>query len=264
MRLFHISNLYLALLFVAVAIDPLLARCCGWRPWRRGWLVFAVVLGFAAGLLVDRIGNAQRINLLAPPVWALITWNLAVYVWLLGSALCGSASPGWLRRGVSAWPQHWRVRRLTNDSGARANAWQAFAADWAAQSLPLNGARVALALHLGAAALGLGLIAGLYLRGLVLDYRVGWESTFLDAGTVHRLLSTLFAPASALSGIALPEMQLSWHVYDAAPQSRYVLLNGARLREGDATADGVRVVAIAPTGVVLEWRGRRMFLGAGR
>jgi general secretion pathway protein B len=66
------------------------------------------------------------------------------------------------------------------------------------------------------------------------------------------------------SGIALPELQLSWHVYDAAPQSRYVLLNGARLREGDATADGVRVVAIAPTGVVVEWRGRRMFLGAGR
>jgi len=66
------------------------------------------------------------------------------------------------------------------------------------------------------------------------------------------------------SGLALPEMQLSWHVYDAAPQNRYVLLNGARLREGDATADGVRVVAIAPTGVVVEWRGRRMFLGAGR
>jgi len=66
------------------------------------------------------------------------------------------------------------------------------------------------------------------------------------------------------SGIALPEMQLSWHVYDAAPQSRYVLLNGARLREGEATADGVRVVAIAPTGVVVEWRSRRMFLGAGR
>lgn len=186
--------------------DPLLARCCGWRPWRLGWLVFAVVLGLAAGLLVDRIGNAQRINLLAPPVWALITWNLAVYVWLLGSALCGLSSPGWLRRGVSAWLQHWRMRRLTNDSGARANAWQAFAADWAAQSLPLNGARVALALHLGAAALGLGLIAGLYLRGLVLDYRVGWESTFLDAGTVQRLLSTLFAPASALSGIALPDV----------------------------------------------------------
>jgi hypothetical protein len=65
------------------------------------------------------------------------------------------------------------------------------------------------------------------------------------------------------SGIALPELQLSWHVYDAVPQSRYVLLNGSRLREGDFTPDGVRVVAIAPTGVVVEWRGRRMFLNAG-
>lgn len=66
------------------------------------------------------------------------------------------------------------------------------------------------------------------------------------------------------AGVALPEMQLSWHVYDARPQGRYVLLNGTRLREGELTPDGVRVVAIAPTGVVLEWRGRRMFLNAGR
>jgi general secretion pathway protein B len=85
------------------------------------------------------------------------------------------------------------------------------------------------------------------------------------AGTQNIDVSTLPKVADMVaSGIALPEMQLSWHVYDAAPQSRYVLLNGARLREGEATADGVRVVAIAPTGVVVEWRSRRMFLGAGR
>jgi general secretion pathway protein B len=84
-------------------------------------------------------------------------------------------------------------------------------------------------------------------------------------GTQNIDVSTLPKVADMVaSGIALPELQLSWHVYDAAPQSRYVLLNGARLREGEATADGVRVVAIAPTGVVVEWRGRRMFLGAGR
>jgi hypothetical protein len=65
------------------------------------------------------------------------------------------------------------------------------------------------------------------------------------------------------SGMGLPSLQLSWHVYDPAPQSRYVLLNGARLREGDFTADGVRVAAIVPTGVVVEWRGRQMFLNAG-
>ncbi|HYN59518.1 MAG TPA: DUF2868 domain-containing protein [Rubrivivax sp.] len=186
--------------------DPLVARWRGWRPWRAEWLLLAVVLGFAIGVLVDRIGSAQRINLLAPPVWAVIAWNLAVYVWLLGHALSATSSPGWLRRGVSAWLQRWRMRRMSHAGGAGANAWQAFAADWAAHSLPLNSARVALALHLGAAALGLGLIAGLYLRGLVLDYRVAWQSTFLDAATVHRLLSTLFAPASALSGIALPDL----------------------------------------------------------
>ena len=46
----------------------------------------------------------------------------------------------------------------------------------------------------------------MYLRGLVLDYRVGWESTFLDAGSVHALLSTLLAPALALSGQTLPDV----------------------------------------------------------
>jgi hypothetical protein len=46
----------------------------------------------------------------------------------------------------------------------------------------------------------------MYLRGLVLDYRVGWESTFLDVGSVHTLLSTLLAPALALSGQTLPDV----------------------------------------------------------
>jgi hypothetical protein len=80
----------------------------------------------------------------------------------------------------------------------------------------------------------------------------------IDVSTLPKVSDMLAA------GVALPELQLSWHVYDAVPQSRYVLLNGARLREGDSTPDGVRVIAIAPTGVVVEWRSRRMFLNAGR
>jgi general secretion pathway protein B len=80
----------------------------------------------------------------------------------------------------------------------------------------------------------------------------------IDVSTLPKVSDMLTA------GVVLPELQLSWHVYDAVPTSRYVLLNGARLREGDFTPEGVRVVAIAPTGVVVEWRGRRMFLNAGR
>jgi hypothetical protein len=186
--------------------DALLPRWQALRPWRGEWLALAAVLAFIAGVAVDRIGSAQRINLLAPPVWALLAWNLAVYVGLLVGALRGAATPGALRRALaSAW-RRWRRRSWPPVGGASAPAWQRFAADWAESSVPLQGARIAQALHLGAAALALGLMAGMYLRGLVLDYRVSWESTFLDAGTVHAVLSALLAPASALSGIAVPDV----------------------------------------------------------
>jgi hypothetical protein len=65
------------------------------------------------------------------------------------------------------------------------------------------------------------------------------------------------------SGAALPALRLSLHVYDPVPANRYVLLNGARVHEGEFTADGLKLLQITPAGAVLEWRGRRMFLGAG-
>jgi hypothetical protein len=60
-------------------------------------------------------------------------------------------------------------------------------------------------LHLGAATIGLGLIAGLYLRGIALDYRAGWESTFLTAEQVRAVLAVAYGPASRLTGIAIPD-----------------------------------------------------------
>ena len=161
--------------------------------WRTAWAWLVAALGLGLGLLVDHIGSTQRINLLAPPVWAVIAWNLAVYLLLL----LPSRPPGALRRALARW-----ISRALR----QASVPQAFAADWALCSAPLQGARIALMLHLGAAALALGLLAGMYLRGLVLDYRVGWESTFLDAGQVQALLSLLLAPALALSGQTLPDI----------------------------------------------------------
>jgi len=185
-------------------LDPLLSRWRALRPWRAEALWGLVLAAFVIGLGVDHVGRAQHINLLAPPVWAVIAWNLAVYAALLLQPLLGPRPPGAVRRTLAGWAARWRRRRL--GEGGSTPVWQAFAADWAAASAPLQGARIALALHLGAAALALGLLAGLYLRGLVLDYRVGWQSTFLDAATVHSLLSALLAPASALSGIAVPDV----------------------------------------------------------
>jgi hypothetical protein len=65
------------------------------------------------------------------------------------------------------------------------------------------------------------------------------------------------------AGAGLPEMHLSLHVYDPSPAKRYVLLNGAKLREGEFTPEGLKLLQITQTGAVLEWRGRRAFLGAG-
>jgi len=86
-----------------------------------------------------------------------------------------------------------------------ASAFKGFAGLWLRASSAFSATRAALLLHTTAAALGLGLIGGLYLRGLVLDYRAAWESTFLSADNAHALLAAVFAPAMALSNIAWPD-----------------------------------------------------------
>jgi hypothetical protein len=190
--------------FLAARAQAALGRLGAQAPalprWHGGWAWGAAALGLGFGLLVDHIGSAQRINLLAPPVWAVIAWNLGVYLLLL----LPLRQPGGLRRALADWASRWRAPQPGD--GSRAAVAQAFAADWAAASAPLQSARIALALHLGAAALALGLLGGMYLRGLVLDYRVVWESTFLDAGQVRSVLSLLLAPALALSGRPLPDI----------------------------------------------------------
>lgn len=57
------------------------------------------------------------------------------------------------------------------------------------------------------------------------------------------------------AGDAVPETQVSLHVYDADPAKRFVFLNGQRLREGDVAANGLRVERIDADGVVLDHRG---------
>lgn len=182
--------------------DPAAARWLARRGWRPAWLGAALLLGLLAGVVADSLGGGQHINLLAPPVWAVIVWNLAVYLGILMQAAgAGRALPvTGLRRGLMGW-----INRHTERGRAGASAVPAAAAAWARHAAPLALARAAALLHVAAAALALGLVAGFYLRGLVLDIRAGWQSTFLDATSVHWLLSAALSPASALTGIAVPD-----------------------------------------------------------
>jgi hypothetical protein len=178
------------------------------RPWGR---LVAIVLPFAAllcGVLADRIGDPHRVDLLSAPLLLMLAWNLLVYLslllWPVLHAVLPAATPARLpARFALALPRRrpppWLAAALAQ-----------FSAEWLRLSAPLQAARMKRALHLSAAMLALGAAASLYLRGILAQYRVGWESTFLDAAQVHGLLSLLFAPAMALlrlPGFTLPQVQ---------------------------------------------------------
>ena len=170
--------------------DQAAQRWLARRGWHPAWVLLAAVLGAMAGLLADQLGPPQRVNLLAPAVWAVVAWNLLVYAALLLTKPMPVPMAG-LRAWLSRWGQG-------ADSAAGTLWWR--------HAGPLMAERTALVLHTAAAALALGLVAGLYLRGLVLDYRAGWQSTFLDAPAVQQGLGLLLAPASWFTGITLPDV----------------------------------------------------------
>jgi hypothetical protein len=197
-------------------LEPAASTWLARRLWSPRWVAWAALAGLMLGLAADSIGSSQHVNLLAPPLWAVLAWNAVVYLLLLGHAMALAfrrpTRPGALVRLTQRLLRF--GRRLPGAEGAAGSLLageggkplQIFGALWLRRSGPLSAARAACLLHTASAALAIGLIGGLYLRGLVLDYRAGWESTFLTAGAAHTALSVALAPASALSGIAMPDL----------------------------------------------------------
>jgi hypothetical protein len=177
------------------------------------WLGPAVLgVAFVCGLAMSALDGRQRIDLLAFPLLGLLAWNLVVYAVLIVAAIWPrrASRPGasWLSSSYARWIRGRAdalLRQASRFNVPLADAMQRFAVDWASVSRPFLLLRAQRLFHAGAAMLALGLIVGMYVRGLVLRYAAGWESTFLDADQVHALLGVLYRPASLLSGIALPD-----------------------------------------------------------
>jgi len=195
--------------------ERLAARWLAQPAWPLRWIAVVGLLGLVVGIAADSLGGAlgasQRINLLAPPLWGVLVWNAVVYLLLAGTALAGllrrgRSTPGPLVRTMRSVL---RVRRRLPraSTGGSAPALRSFGKLWAARTSALTTWRTETVLHAGAAALALGLIAGMYLRGLVFDYRAVWESTFLSNEAAHALVGTVLGPASQLSGIGLPDLE---------------------------------------------------------
>jgi len=191
------------------------------RPVWPAWpLPVALGAAFVTGVALDsagRVAGLPGIDLLAPPWLGLLAWNLGVCLlwlwgWRGGTGRAGGAStvpwPARLLQRLAASRLGRLGRRwLGGPAGGAAGGavWRRFAADWAAAAAPALRARALMLAHGAAAALALGMVAGLYLRGLVLDLRVAWQSTFLGPEAVHALLATLLAPAAGLTGLAVPD-----------------------------------------------------------
>jgi hypothetical protein len=189
-------------------VDSALALVDG--PW---WLS-ALLLGLAgaAGFTLSALDGSRRINVLAFPLLGLVLWNLIVYLGLAGRRLRAGIARELPRRPLArllAQRGLAGARRIVARSAAfnvpLAAALGRFVGEWAEAAGPALAARATRLLHLGAAASGLGLIAGFYVRGLILDYQAGWESTFLTAERARALLRVLYGPASLLTGIPVPD-----------------------------------------------------------
>jgi hypothetical protein len=169
------------------------------------WLL-ALLLGFA----LDALASGGRIHLLAAP-FLLIAWNLAAYAalalrlaWRLRGDGDGPPRAGPLREAFAALAQS-VARRIGRWN--RTPPLARFAQDWAVLGRRLHAQRLAGVLHVGAAVLAIGALGSLYLRGLVFEYRAGWDSTFVSAPQAHAILSFVFWPALQLTGETLPTVE---------------------------------------------------------
>jgi hypothetical protein len=185
------------------------------RLARGPWWVSALLLAvsFATGISLSALDGTRRINVLAFPLLGLVLWNLLVYLlavirWSRALARHTPARSPLAR--LMAQSLIARLRRLVSRAAPfnapLAGALGRFLGDWYEAARPLLVARATRLLHLGAAAVGVGLITGLYVRGIALDYQAGWESTFLGAAEVRAVLEVAYGPASRLTGIPIQDV----------------------------------------------------------
>jgi hypothetical protein len=168
-------------------------------PASRAWLAIGTpVATLLLGALTERIADPHRVDLLSLPLLAIVLWNLLVYLFLVA---------GWMRprrqrdrpllEAIARWADGLREWRRAPGQ-VLADVAAVFYQRWHRASSSVQMQRATGVLHLAALGWGAGVAASLLVQGLVVQYRVGWESTFLEARQVHAILSVLLMPVVAL------------------------------------------------------------------
>jgi hypothetical protein len=202
---------------------PIVDEALGRTRTPAGLLLVLLVVAFASGVALSALDGSRRINILAFPFLGLIAWNLATYAvlavgWIRGRlgkpAASSGAARGWAARLFARRiePLLRRTRRVHVVLGEVLGVYAALCAQFGGAFISQHARRW---LHLAAAFVAVGLIVGLYVRGTVLRYEAGWESTFLGPAQVQAILGVVFGPVAGWSGVALPASvaeveQLRW------------------------------------------------------
>ena len=188
------------------AVDHVLAIAGGLH-----WVGRVVLtLAFIVGMSLSALDGSRKINILSFPLSGLIAWNLFVYSVLIAARFrrpAGDRAGFWSGHFYERWiggRSDSLLRQSTRFNAPLATGLRRFTAEWTAVEHPLLMERAKRLMHLAAALLAVGLVAGLYIRGIALRYEAGWESTFLGPTSVHLLLVLFYGPAAALSGMGLP------------------------------------------------------------
>jgi len=187
------------------------------RP-RTTVIVLTVAVAAIIGAATNAWGPARHVSVLAFPLAGILAWNIAVYAALAARAVAHAVTRvrGVGRERHSTFLGRWLhdawvasvARRLgaSARSAAVTDAIQRFQRLWLATAASLVGARLRVVLHLGALAMALGAVAGMYVSGIAFEYRATWESTWLDASAVQRYVDIVLGSAARVLGIPVPDV----------------------------------------------------------
>lgn len=221
-------------------------------------LAWTLALAGLVGLASNALGPHEQIHVLYNPIAALVAWNVGLYATLALAPLgrrgrrpilrsdagAPPATPAgarrepsrrgglWaliLRRGLPLFLARLRrdVRHAGDSAAEGARVARRFWSLWldAAPGVPANALRSHL--HLAAAALAMGAIAGMFVRGVFFEYAMVWRSTFVrEPDTIAAVLRVVLGPAAWLLGQPLPSAADAALMRDplGAPAARWIAL----------------------------------------
>ncbi len=225
------------------------------RLFSLGVIIAALVVGF----LTNELGIPGKINILSFPLIGIVLWNFVIYLreifGLFRGKKEGATNVGSLGRWLAASPFSDKQNADDETSDEPVEIRQSvalFRKNWFRALMPVMTARVKSLLHCAAALLAVAAIGGMYVKGLANEYNAVWASTFFTAETLHPFLKGVLGPASAISGIALPDLD------------QLTVMKNSPTNEGENAARWIHLYAVTTAVFVILPRLVLAFIWKGR